>query len=726
MSRRILQSLPYVALAAVLAVTGYWLIFTAFMVYDDEGYVLWSLRMYSETGGLYERVFSQYGPFFYAYYDTLRRIFGLTFDNDTGRLLTLACWLIVSLTGGALTGALTRSRLAAVAATALTFVGLLAMIREPIHPGGLITLIAMGGAALGARALVREQPVAFALATGFAGAALALTKINVGAFFLIATGSWLFVSTRPGRSTGWIVALGCVLAPWLLMRALWPATWVNHYALVFACGALALVPGLQGAARAEHGRQSWSVLAGVGLVLGLVILGVVGARGTSLTSLWHGMVVAPLSHPGVYFFPVAWQAGSGLLALASLATCAVIQQQTLSATVVGMIAIARMATAAGFLAGVFSAENEGLTRFALSYGPTLAWLMVIPLAGARTEGSARARLWLAWVFVWQTLHAYPVAGSQIAWGTFLWATLLVSGVAEALSVLAPARTGWRSAGLVTVLAAALIATGRLAVIGHEFYTMSRPLGLPGAEKLRPPGDVSRQLRVIQENLQLHAGTLFSLPGMFSLNIWSQRPTPTGANVTHWFSLLSVTEQQAIIDRLEADPRACLVVHRYLLDYLAAGGFPASGPLRDYLDRSFIRSFNVGNYEFHVRRGRMIAPLSTAELSTADQTGQRRLKLVLGSSNGRTIARVALRPLHAPAITLRSVEVGAGLPWQIQPLTTDGLDRGMVADISTPFTIDGIVRLTLLVDATAWSQTGDMCVVLLDAAGEEVSAACFIR
>lgn len=725
MSRRILQSLPFVALAAGLAVTGYWLIQTAFMVYDDEGYVLWSLRMYGENGSLYERVFSQYGPLFYAYYDALRRILGLTLDHDTGRLLTLGYWLLISLTSGLLTAALARSRLAAASAAALTFVGLAAMIREPIHPGGLIAGIAMAGAALGAWALLRERPAAFALATGLAGTALALIKINVGAFFLIAAGSWLFTSTRPGRPAGWVVALGCVISPWALMQALWPASWVTHFALVFACGALALVPGIQAAARPEHGRRSWGLFLGVGLGFCAVTLLLVGLRGTRLASLWHGMVVAPLSHPGVYFFPVAWRPGSGFLALASLAACCLLQRRALSPGSVRIVALARLAAAAAFLAGSFTAEDEGLTRFALSYGPGLAWLMVLPLAGATTGGSARARLWLAWVFVWQTLHAYPVAGSQIAWGTFLWATLLACGVTEALRVLAPQRASVRAAVQVVLLAASLVAVGRLAVLGQGFYRSSEALGLRGAESLRPPQDVRHQLRALDENLRLHVDTLFSLPGLFSLNLWSERPTPTGANVTHWFSLLSEAEQQAIIARLEADRRAGLVVHRYLLDYLRDEGFSADGPLRRYLDTAFVPVVSFGYYELHLHRGRTIAPVATARFQPADRDGGASVEVVLAPPAGSSVAAIALRSLHTSGPALAEARPTAATPWRVEILQSDGTRASGPEPHTSTFGAEGILRITLPVEpASPWTRTRDTCVVLLDERGTEIAVAVF--
>ncbi len=727
MSRRILQSLPIVALATALAVTGYWLIFTAFMVYDDEGYVLWSLRSYSATGGLYVDVFSQYGPFFYVYYDALHRFLGFPFENDAGRLLTLGYWLATALAGGVLTWVLTRSRVAALAATALTFTGLVAMIREPIHPGGLITLLAMAGAATGAFALLRERTGLFAVAVGATGAALALIKINVGAFFLIAAGSWMAASTRPSRALGWLIALGCVLSPWLLMRSLWPAPWVTHYALIFACSALALAPGLMGAARAEHDVRSWRSFFIAAVGLGLVTLGLVTARGTSLAALWHGMVVAPLSHPGVYFFPVAWLPGSGVLALFSLGAALLIQRTTFPANLGTVIAGLRIATGLWFLSGAFQAENEGMTRFALSYGPSLAWLMAIPLTGSRDSGPARARLWLAWVFVWQTLHAFPVAGSQIAWGTFLWATLLVTGLAEALTFFSDKWRIWRGVGLAVVLAGGLMAAGRLAFIGREFYLQSRPLGLPGAEQLRPPADLRRQLAVLVENLRMHCNTLFSLPGLFSLNIWSDRPTPTGANVTHWFSLLSAAEQEAIIARLEADPRAGLVVHRYLLDFLRDGGFPAQGRLRAYLDASFERVLTVGFYELHLHRGRSIAPLSTVRLLPTGANGAAELELVMAPIEGRRIASVALRPLHATDATVARIEPTPGKPWQLVPLQLDGAVAGPPTLATQAFALQGISRVSIPVTvADGWSRTGDTCVILLDASGAEIAAATFAR
>ena len=51
-------------LAGLAVLAGFGLMFSTYMTYDDEGYVLFSLRNFVDGGGLYDRVFSQYGPFF--------------------------------------------------------------------------------------------------------------------------------------------------------------------------------------------------------------------------------------------------------------------------------------------------------------------------------------------------------------------------------------------------------------------------------------------------------------------------------------------------------------------------------------------------------------------------------------------------------------------------------------------------------------------------------------
>ena len=83
--------------------------------------------------------------------------------------------------------------------------------------------------------------------------------------------------------------------------------------------------------------------------------------------------------------------------------------------------------------------------------------------------------------IWQCLQAYPVAGSQAYWGTFLWVPLLISGGEEAVRHLAERAPAWRRAlwgmaGL-ALTATAVASVGPLAVDGAERYHRDQRLDL---------------------------------------------------------------------------------------------------------------------------------------------------------------------------------------------------------------------------------------------------------
>ena len=135
--------------------TAYWLLFTVFMPYDDEGYVLISLKNYAAHGGLYAQVFSQYGPFFYFLHDAGHRLLGYEFTNTNGRLITLLCWLLVAGTSAHLVWRQTRAVSLTGFTLGLTFFHLWLMVSEPLHPGGLIAALVAVGAWLGAGLIER-------------------------------------------------------------------------------------------------------------------------------------------------------------------------------------------------------------------------------------------------------------------------------------------------------------------------------------------------------------------------------------------------------------------------------------------------------------------------------------------------------------------------------------------------------------------------------------------
>jgi hypothetical protein len=678
------------------------------------------LHNFSRHGALYDRVYSQYGPFFYLAYDALHRLLGFAWTNTAGRGITLVNWLGTAGACAALVARRTRSPGWAGFTLAGVFIYLWVMINEPVHPGGLLALLVALGAWLGAEAWSAGRPGGFAALTALIGVALALTKINVGVFFLGAACTWLAVNTaapRSGRVLVWLVALGAAALPFGLMHSLFDAPWVRLFALIFTGALLAVLLAARTVARPFAGWRPWAWFAGTALGASLLVAALTLARGTSLAALLEGVVLAPLKHPGVYYFAMNWQRGAGLLALGSLALAAWFAHRggQVGPRWTTFLAGARLAAGASFLLSIVvtSLASWGLSRYTaslawlvptslaswgMSYGVTLAWIFVVPLCA--DDRGAAARAWVALLLVFQFLHAYPVAGSQINWGTCLWVPLLALGLHDAGPEIRRWLGQWSrlgvgvGCGVIVCVTALMVAT--LGKIGWDRYPGSRRLELPGAEDIRLPDDMTYALRILHENLRAHAVMLFSFPGIYSTNLWTDLPTPTLANATHWFSLLPPARQQEIIDRLAATPQAVLVVQRDVLDYLAKYGFTTRGPLYDWLNANFEPAFALDGYELWVHRGRTIAALSTARrLPAADGRGGLALTL---AALPRPVARIEWCDVNAPGLPLLVLDA------QNTAATAEPIDlagRSLAAATPSPFPLAGagLTRLTLRFPST---------------------------
>lgn len=662
MIRRLVSPLGLALLVATAALAGYWLLFTTFMAYDDEGYVLLSLRNFALHGGLYDRVYTQYGPFPYLFYDGLHRLLGFEFTNTAGRWITLVNWTGTAAACAALVWRQTRSAIWAAFSFAGVFTYLWVMINEPVHPGGLIALLVALGTWLCAAAWQSGRLGQFALIAGAVGAALALTKINVGIFFLGAAFIWLALNTRTAgaaRALTWLVAAGSAALPFVLMRSLWGGTWVHVFALVFVGSMLGIVLAARTVAAPVVGGAVWMRFAATTAAVGALVAGLALARGTTPAGLLNGVLLDPLKHPGVYFFEMNWRIGTSVLALALLAAAGFATRTGAADRPAFRHAVAagRLLTALVFLASPLKLIPTSLAAWGMSYGVTLAWLFV-PRLHERDE-NAPVRAWVALVLVLQFLHAYPVAGSQMNWGTYLFVPLLALGLHGA----APVYAGWlgprfrllRPLAAGCILTVSLIMINQLFAIGRGRYLSADPaLGLPGAGNIRLPADMVTTLQVLDENLTAHAETVFSLPGLYSFNLWTGRPTPTLANATHWFSLLSEDRQQETIKRLEADPRSIVIYQQDVIDYLGRGGFRMGGSLHTWLEANYTPALALDGYELRVRRGRSIAPLSTAQLTIEGETA--RFTLVLRAP-AQPVAAVELRGLFAPAPVLLRLAPG---------------------------------------------------------------------
>ena len=122
---------------SIAAVAAYFTAYSSFFSYDDEGYILLSLKQFVAGQHLYSDVYSQYGPFPYELFGALFAVTGRAVSPDAARGLVIVEWLASSLLAGVCVLRVTGRLALGVAASAVAFGTLTQIVREPLHPGGL-------------------------------------------------------------------------------------------------------------------------------------------------------------------------------------------------------------------------------------------------------------------------------------------------------------------------------------------------------------------------------------------------------------------------------------------------------------------------------------------------------------------------------------------------------------------------------------------------------------
>ncbi len=600
------------------------MLFSSFAVYDDEGYILLSARDYFARGHLYESVYSQYGPAFYALWDVFQHVIGQPVDHTWARLATLAFWIGTAICCAWLVRRQTRSASLSLFTLAATFLFLYFITDEPFHPGSLICFILAASIAITARLIELKRLSTAAVVAGGTGAFLLLTKINVGVFYFASVTVWALTNASSERMRRIITTIApalFIIMAVALMHTLIHETWIQVFLALFACGAVSLA--ITAKSEALFTQRHAAVFSAAAVALGFAILFSIWFRGTSVAGLLEGVVLGPLRHPGNYSYPVDWRPGSVMVAGLSLVLAGFYRWigERLSAQAADRLLIGlRVVTGSALIVGFALLINFRAVGTIFSYVAPLIWIWSIPLQSIETTtGNRAARSLLATVLLLQFLHAYPVGGSQESWGVFLFIPLVALGLGDVrlwlLSRSSSKKTifsRWSTVStLIVVVVVAKISW--TAFHARRHYAAGVRLELPGAAQLRLPEFQAASYRILSLNAAVHSDLLFSLPGMFSFNIWTGLPTPTDKNTTLWFSLLNEQEQQAIIDALARSPRAGIIVQESLLEMMQANHLPMHGILWDYVHQHFSAAFRLDGFAFWVRSGRSIAPLNIAAL-----------------------------------------------------------------------------------------------------------------
>lgn len=346
-------------------------------------------------------------------------------------------------------------------------------------------------------------------------------------------------------------------------------------------GARALMRA-RGPVRDTSAASSWSVpriAAGLGAFAALVILVVLFA-GTGAGDLVQGVVVRPigqasaLAHlPAMPMWLLAWCLLVPTLAAVGWA----VTNAPPTRSWLAMSGLLRALAATAIFVATVPFVRPGGSIFATL--PCVAFVLLPRLAGHPSDMTG-SRHFLVGLAVVQNLHAYPVAGAQVAWATYFAVVGAVVLIGDASSELlaaadAPARRtervdraqlapAWRSA-LVGGPALVLLAVFAFVAIDNVFsirrtYERRVPLAQPAERRLRLPATEAGLLAWLDDQLA-SCDEVMTNPGLNSVYVVLGIDPPTSFNATLWPKLLNDEEQQAIVDRFQAsDGIVCQVVN----------------------------------------------------------------------------------------------------------------------------------------------------------------------
>lgn len=542
--KRYLPALTIGAVGLLLAGAYFPRLFDNVTGYDDEGALLASVRRFLQHGSLYDHTHGGYGPFYYSVSGGIFRLIGQTPTQFRARILMLVFTVLSVSLFAAAVWKVTRSVTTSVLCEVASFLVLIPVVgKQPLHPGSFIVLLlAVMIYFLASWATARRTM--YLAAVGIATGGLLMTKINVGLFAVGALAMAFVVGNR--CYPRWFrVAVGAsvVLLPVAVASQLIYQARTAEFVVIVAFSILACCVPLDADTITIPPRS----LLVIGEAIGATILASCIwplLSGTSPSRVFFGVFVQPLGQTEHLTIPVYMNFAWLPIVVTLVGLFAVIARRQ------GRLWVDRRPlwlTAAALPVTGLLVLGLGL------YGGPAAWLpaiVLLPAIAWLADYPRKVRLafrFLVPLAILQMMHAYPVAGSQLAWGLVSMCVPCAIAIGAGLRRLAP----WRNATVGTRVIAVGALCAVLSVTAAEWplkswhdYLKATPLDLPGARLIRVEPSLASTLQQLTQVVRKHCDTFYSTPGFDILYFYTQLPEPTG-QLANWPGVLSVREQRDI-------------------------------------------------------------------------------------------------------------------------------------------------------------------------------------
>ncbi len=588
--------------------------FSGFSVWDDEGYLLATVKAVVDHHVLYDQIYTLYGPFYYLVEWLFYAVTGLAPSHDCVRLIgwmlwptctVLLTWPVYRITRSVVLGAFTL----------IVVMRLLVFFAwDPGHPEE-ICLALLAGVILGLTGISSTVSAGRMVALGVLAASICQTKINLGVYVCLALLLALLAALRGNKWRNVLLAATAATSLVLvtgIMTPLFHFSWVREYWVLFIASFCTVLPAAF-IAKSEVviGARSWvTLVSAFALAYAAAILPFL-ARGTTISAFLYGTIFQHKDFSQHWANASALGAGTILCSACSLCLFLLWLIKPGNQTLLAALQLfkAVLALPAAYLLLLYRMDWPVGVKI-MTFAAPFTWLLLL-LPTVENGASTRfPRIALAFISVFVNLYAFPVAGSQNLFAIVPLALVIAIFLHDGLVSLA-LRTARLPQFWPKVLAAAagfvLTAYGYLHDLRAERYryTGTPSLALPGAVRVHDYPKRVKTFQWLTHKIDARCSSFFSMPGFFSLYFWTQEDSPTLKMINNP-GFLDNPRQHLILRDLTTKDTPCIVYSPDLMAFFHASDFLQSSPIGQYLKSNFVTADQRDGYQFMVRKGTALA------------------------------------------------------------------------------------------------------------------------
>jgi hypothetical protein len=508
--------------------TAFPAVMTTLAPYDDQGYVMMTLKTFLQGERLYTQTHTQYGPAYYLLTGSLHDVMGIPLTQDGVRLKTITFWCFATILVYSILRRLQTLPTVAFIFSLLFHLHLHKLALEPGHPQEWILVLSL----LSFWLIVGNNRAKWFLAATLVGM-IGMIKINCGLIFAIPLIVQSLLSTKSN------------------------ATRITAVVMVIAGGAISAA-------------SICAVTMAMGIPVEKIFWGLIGQHRGFANEFFH---VVPLSTLSIAYTVLcvlliykAWNSNLATSMHNRIRHDHWLQWRfglTLVAVVIGAFLVA-LDWMNPLIHGL---EPRGAANWLILVGPvTSLWLL-------KMESSARPyRLYIVLATFLSPLMAYPTPGTQLSLGTALswivFGLIMSASVQGLVTKLQAIQQGEFSSALCTACARLkllLPATMVLCLVSgstawYRWFRFS-PLKLRGSELLRlDPSIREREFKIAQAIKRTGCTHLvFDGHNHNRFFFWTDLEPLTAANPTFWPRMLTEDEKKRVISSLQASGKVCMVV-----------------------------------------------------------------------------------------------------------------------------------------------------------------------